>query len=167
MDVKNVNLYQQKPVFTGLWGYATYNKQPLNIDFASHGYTNFLPRTLELFQIDKFYPFADDSSELINKEVSEGLKNGVRNSGGQIVPFSQKGALKIQKPLPFTRAEYLAYKAKNMQSKAIELSAAEKTIEYFLEPIFKGLRSYKNQYKELTPTEAFVLKLSKLAKRIK
>ena len=66
MNIKNVN----NTSFKGLWGFKTYNKQPVRESFSNNGYRNQLPRTLELFQIDKYYPFADESKELNEKEES-------------------------------------------------------------------------------------------------
>ena len=41
---------QPETSFKGLWGYKTYSKQIIKDDFR-YGYTNSLPRNLELFQI--------------------------------------------------------------------------------------------------------------------
>lgn len=158
MNIRNTNTTS----FGGLWGFKTYNKPPARDGFGN-GYRNTLPITLELFQIDKFYPFADDSKEVIEKEMNECLNNGFVNRGQEKIPFSKTG-ISQEKALPFTRSEYLAYKSKNMQSKIIELSAVEKKIENFLEPLMKGLSSYKNQYKEATFVEKFKFALRKCVK---
>ena len=147
----------------GLWGFKTYEKQPLKENFSSHGYRNNLPRGVELFQIDRFYPFADDSKEAIEKEMKACLNKGFISRGNEKVPFAKTGVT-LEKALPFTRAEYLAYKSKNMQSKIVGLSASEKNIEYFLEPLIKGLSSYKNRYKEATFVEKFKMALLKFLK---
>ncbi|MBQ8167865.1 hypothetical protein IJZ97_00400 [bacterium] len=111
MNTGNIN----NTSFKGLWGFKTYNKQPVRESFSSNGYKNYLPRTLE-------------------------------------------------KTLPFTRSEYLRYKSKNMQSKIFELSTTDKKIEFFLEPLMKGLSSYKNQYKEATSAEKLKLVLRRCVK---
>lgn len=155
MNIRNIN----STSFNGLWGFETYHKQPVKESFSSFGYINPLPRCIELFQIDKYYPFADDTKEVIAKEMEECLNNGFVNRGAEKVPFSKTGVT-LEKALPFTRSEYLAYKSKNMQSKFINLSAIENKIEYFLEPLMKGLSSYKNQYKEPTFWEKLKLNLA-------
>lgn len=159
MNIRNNN----DTAFNGLWGFKTYNKQPVREGFSTHGYRNSLPTGLELFQIDKFYPFADDSKEVIEKEMKEALKKGFVSRGEEKIPFSKTGAT-LEKALPFTRAEYSAYKSKNMQSKIIELTAVEKNIENFLESLMKGLSSYKNKYKEATLVDKFKFALSKCIK---
>ena len=159
MNTRNIN----DTSFNGLWGFKTYEKQPLKENFSSHGYRNNLPRGVELFQIDKFYPFADDSKEAIEKEMKACLNKGFISRGNEKVPFSKTGVT-LEKALPFTRAEYLAYKSKNMQSKIVGLSAAEKNIEYYLEFLMKGLSSYKNQYKEATLLEKIKFVLLKFLK---
>ena len=159
MNIKNVN----NTSFKGLWGFKTYNKQPIRESFSNNGYRNQLPRTLELFQIDKYYPFADESKELIEKEMKKCLNNGFLSRGEEKIPFSEAGVT-LEKTLPFTRSEYLAYKSKNMQSKILELSPTEKKIELFLEPIMKGLSSYKNRYKEATFAEKFKFALRRCVK---
>ena len=53
-----------------------------------------------------------------------------------------------------------------MQSKIIELSAAEKKVENFLEPLMKGLSSYKNQYKNPTFKEKLMVALRKCVKQV-
>lgn len=159
MNTRNIN----DTSFNGLWGFKTYEKQPLKESFSSHGYRNNLPRGVELFQIDRFYPFADDSTEVIEKEIKECLNNGFISRGKEKVPFSKTGVT-LEKALPFTRAEYLAYKSKNMQSKIAGLSASEKNIEYYLESLVKGLTSYKNQYRNATFVEKFKMALLKFLK---
>ena len=49
-----------------------------------------------------------------------------------------------------------------MQSKIIELTPVEKEIEYFLEPLMRGLSSYKNQYKNPTFKEKVLALLRSL-----
>lgn len=159
MNIRNNN----DTSFNGLWGFKTYNKQPVREGFSTHGYRNSLPTGLELFQIDRFYPFADDSKEVIEKEMNEALKKGFVSRGTEKVPFSKSGVI-LEEVLPFTRAEYMAYKSKNMQSKIIELTAVEKNIENFLVPLMKGLSSYKNQYKEATFVDKFKFALRKCIK---
>ena len=160
MDIRNIN----NTSFNGLWGFKTYNKQPVRENFSGNGYRNPLPRgIIELYQIDKFYPFADDSKEVIEKEMRESLSNGFVKRGEEKIPFSETGVT-LEKALPFTRSEYSSYKAKNMQSKIFELSAAEKKIEIFLEQMVKGLSSYKNRYKEATFVDRCKLALHKLVK---
>ena len=161
--INNTLVNQQTPAFNGLWGFKTYNKQPVREGFSTHGYRNSLPRCMELYQIDRFYPFADDSKEIIDKEMNEALKKGFVSRGTEKVPFSKTGAI-LEEALPFTRAEYMAYKSKNMQSKIIELSAVEKKVENFLEPLMKGLSSYKNKYKNPTLKEKLMITLRKYMK---
>ena len=163
MNIRNNSLTnQQTPAFKGLWGFQTYNKQPVRDGFGN-GYRNSLPRGMELYQIDRFYPFADDSKEVIDKEMNESLMKGFVSRSEEKIPFSKTGVT-LEKALPFTRAEYSAYKSKNMQSKIIELSAAEKKVENFLEQLMKGLSSYKNQYKNPTFKEKLMVALRKCVK---
>ena len=60
MNIRNIN----DTSFNGLWGFKTYNKQPLR-EGVTYAYRNPFPYGLELFQIDRFYPFADDSKEAV------------------------------------------------------------------------------------------------------
>ena len=163
MNIRNNSLANQQPLaFKGLWGFQTYNKQLVRDGFGN-GYRNSLPRVMELYQINRFYPFADDSKEVIEKEMNAALKRGFVSRGEEKIPFSKTGTT-LEKALPFSRAEYMAYKSKNMQSKIIELSAAEKKVENFLEPLIKGLSSYKNQYKNPTFKEKLMVALRKCVK---
>ena len=101
--------------------------------------------------------------EAIEKEMKACLNKGFISRGNEKVPFSKTGVT-LEKALPFTRAEYLAYKSKNMQSKIVGLSAVEKNIEDYLEFLMKGLSSYKNQYKEATLLEKIKFVLLKFLK---
>ena len=89
MNIRNNSLTnQQTPAFKGLWGFQTYNKQPVRDGFGN-GYRNSLPRGMELFQIDRFYPFADDSREVIDKEMNESLMKGFVSRSEEKIPFSK------------------------------------------------------------------------------
>ena len=158
MNIRNIN----DTSFNGLWGFKTYNKQPLR-EGVTYAYRNPFPYGLELFQIDRFYPFADDSKEAVEREMKECLNKGFVSRGNEKIPFA-KTCVSLEQTLPFTRAEYLAYKSKNMQSSKIELSLVEKKIEQFLEPLMKGLSSYKNQYKAPTFKENLIASLRKCVK---
>jgi hypothetical protein len=158
----NTLVRQQTPSFNGLWGYKPYNK-PLMRGCSENGYNSSLPRGMELFKIDRFYPFADDSKEIIVKEMDEALTKGYVSRGTKRVPLSKTDTI-IENALPFTRAEYLAYKSKNMQSNIIKLSATDKKIENFLEDLMNGLSSYKNEYKNPTFKEKLLLVLHKFVK---
>ena len=153
---------QQAPSFNGLWGYKPYNIPLMRVD-SENGYRYSLPRGMELFKIDRFYPFADDSKEIIDKEMNEASTKGYVSRGTKKVPLSKKGTI-IEKSLPFTRVEYLAYKSKNMQCNIIELSVTDKKIENFLEELMNGLSSYKNEYKNPTFKEKLLLALRKFVK---
>lgn len=158
----NTLVRQQTPSFNGLWGYKPYNK-PLMRGCSENGYNSSLPRGMELFKIDRFYPFADDSKEIIVKEMNEALTKGYVSRGTKRVPLSKTDTI-IENALPFTRAEYSAYKSKNMQSNMIKLSATDKKIENFLEDLMNGLSSYKNEYKNPTFKEKLLLVLHKFVK---
>ena len=155
MEIRNLNSSQENTSFKGLWGNKTYMKTPPKFNGCTvEVIKNGLPVPIVLNQIDKFYPFADDTKDIIEKEIKEGLKNGVKDRDGYIIPFSEPGKVEIKEALPFTRAEFEAYKTKNLQSKSILLSEAEKEIEYFLDRLMLGLISHKNQY---TPAKALKL----------
>ena len=118
MEIRNLKSTQGNPSFNGLWGNKAYMKTPPHV---INGCTlevtrNGIPVPIVVNQIDKFYPFADDSKDIIEKEVKEGLKNGVKDRDGYIIPFSEAGKVEIKEALPFTRAEFEAYKTKNLQS---------------------------------------------------
>ena len=156
----NTLVKQQTPSFNGLWGY----KPPLQMrNYSENGDRKFLPRGMELFIIDRFYPFADDSKEIIEKEMNEASKKGYVSRDTRMVPIS-KTKIILEKALPFTRAEYLAYKSKNMQSNIIELSATDKKIENVLGQLMNGLSSYTNEYKNPTFKEKLMLVLRKFVK---
>ena len=156
----NILVKQQTPSFNGLWGY----KPPLQMRSCSEsGDRKFLPRGMELFIVDRFYPFADDSKEIIAEEMNEASKKGYVFRDTKMVPLSKTKTI-LEKALPFTRAEYLAYKSKNMQSNIIELSATDKKIENVLEQLMNGLSSYKNEYKNPTFKEKLMLVLRKFVK---
>ena len=142
MEIKVSSLNQSQISFSGLWGNKTYMKDLVHFD----SYLEFhqgLPVPIELNEIDKFYPFADDTKELIEKEIKEGFKKGVKDADGAMRPFAEIGKVKVQKSLPFTRSEYLAYKAK--ECKGIKLTGAEKDIEHIFDRMMMGLSSYKNK----------------------
>ncbi len=138
MNIQNISSIPQQKTFKGLWGFEI-------------GQAAFMPA--EVFRIDKIYPFSDDNTSIIKNELEEGRKNGVKNPKGENIPLSEK--ITICNSLPFSRKEFLDYKAKNgLTRKAANLTETELNIESFLDFSIKnrdnkGLSMYMNEY--LTP----------------
>ena len=139
MNVYTYSPAQNYNTFNGLWGTAARETSCYNPLGA-----------VELFRIDRFYPFADDSDKVIADELKAGQINGVQNPHGEFFPKFKLADITIEEKLPFTRAEYEAYKLKDgMKLKKANLTTKEEQIEdYMYYRTLHGLNMYRNMYKK-------------------
>lgn len=110
----NKTVTEKKPAFRGLWG----NTQTRSVRKENYSMDNIILH---------YYPFKDESKESVENVVKRNSFEYTASwfeTGGKAVDYSK--SVKVHYKLPFTRREYLAYKAAALAQNTI--SGTEKFV---------------------------------------